>query len=186
MVKDGCEVCTEFLELLVLEGKAIQGLVPVDQQRSQQMLLRIPEIQEHLLAFEQAHPQNDIHTVQSLVYNFGIHQHIQHFHHPDDDWEEVPHEVLNSYEADGPATDDQIQLLVVVPDEHVSDDAADTCVICIEPYKTATVVRFPCGHMFHSICIMEWLKKNNKCPLGRCPIVSLQQLLDDKIKEAKM
>jgi hypothetical protein len=189
MVKDGCDTCAEFLELLVLEGKAIQGLLPVDHQRSQQMLLRIPEIQEHLAVFEQAqaqaHPHNDIHTVQSLVYNFGIHQQLPHFHHPDDDWEAVPDNVLNQYEEDGPATDDQLKLLVVVPDEHVSADPEDKCAICMEQYKTATMVKLPCGHLYHSICIMEWLKKNNKCPLGRCPIVSLQQLLDDKIKEVK-
>jgi len=187
MVKDGCDVCTEFLELLVLEGKAIQGLLAVDQQRSQLMLARIPVIREHLEAFQQAqaHLQNDIHTVQSLVYNFGIYQHIPHFHHPDDDWEEVPHEIVNQYELDGPATDEQIQLLVVVPDEHLSDDPEDKCVVCLEQYKKATVVKLPCGHLYHSICVMEWLKKNNKCPLGRCPIVSLQQLLDNKINEVK-
>ena len=183
MAINDCEICISFLELLVLEGKATEHIIPMDEQRSEQMLDQLPNIQQHLN--DTYHQENDIHTVQRLVYNFGIHMQIpelQH-HHPDDDWEEVPAELIQQYELDGAATDDQLKLIEVVPDEHVSEDPTDICVICMNQYKVSTVVKLPCGHLYHSICIMEWLKKSNKCPLGRCPIKTVGQLLNDKINK---
>jgi hypothetical protein len=41
----------------------------------------------------------------------------------------------------------------------------DSCVICLEPLKSATHKALPgCGHMFHTTCIDEWVKRDTTCP----------------------
>ena len=45
------------------------------------------------------------------------------------------------------------------------------CSICLEEISMgAKTILLPCGHMFHSNCILTWLKKNNTCPLCRFEI----------------
>ena len=45
------------------------------------------------------------------------------------------------------------------------------CSICLEEIAMgAQTILLPCGHMFHSNCILTWLKKNNTCPLCRFEI----------------
>jgi hypothetical protein len=43
------------------------------------------------------------------------------------------------------------------------------------------IIKLPCDqrHIFHSICIQEWLKKNNSCPLCKKPI-TMQDLKKQK------
>lgn len=43
------------------------------------------------------------------------------------------------------------------------------CAICEDKFRlTVNVIMFPvCGHMFHSACIKEWLKKKGTCPIDR-------------------
>ncbi|KAL2173143.1 uncharacterized protein P884DRAFT_273516 [Thermothelomyces heterothallicus CBS 202.75] len=42
-----------------------------------------------------------------------------------------------------------------------------TCVICLEPFQSSSKIRcLPCGHLFHSVCILMWfLKRHNTCPI---------------------
>ena len=45
------------------------------------------------------------------------------------------------------------------------------CCICLDEIalgEKSTLL--PCGHMFHSNCILTWLKKNNTCPMCRFEI----------------
>jgi hypothetical protein len=43
----------------------------------------------------------------------------------------------------------------------------DTCSICIENYQCKERVRaLPCGHIFHTDCIVPWLSERSSC----CPI----------------
>jgi hypothetical protein len=43
-----------------------------------------------------------------------------------------------------------------------------SCCICISDITTnQQTVLLPCGHMFHDSCVVEWLKKNNTCPVCR-------------------
>ena len=45
------------------------------------------------------------------------------------------------------------------------------CCICLDEIALGEkTVLLPCGHMFHSDCIITWLKKNNTCPMCRFEI----------------
>ena len=45
------------------------------------------------------------------------------------------------------------------------------CCICLsEIAKGQETVLLPCGHMFHWKCCLNWLKKNNTCPMCRFEI----------------
>jgi hypothetical protein len=40
------------------------------------------------------------------------------------------------------------------------------CVICLEDFKKGDkTIALPCIHLFHTICIRNWLKTKNSCPL---------------------
>jgi len=38
------------------------------------------------------------------------------------------------------------------------------CPLCLEPMKKNITIALPCGHIFHTKCIKEALRYNNKCP----------------------
>ena len=41
------------------------------------------------------------------------------------------------------------------------------CAICIEEFKGVDIIKafYKCEHIFHKKCLLDWLKKNNTCPL---------------------
>ena len=41
------------------------------------------------------------------------------------------------------------------------------CAICLEDFKGPDIIKafYKCEHIFHKKCLLDWLKKNNKCPL---------------------
>ncbi|KAL5552311.1 hypothetical protein UlMin_002487 [Ulmus minor] len=45
----------------------------------------------------------------------------------------------------------------------------NTCSICLSEYKAKEVLRTipDCGHYFHDVCIVKWLRLNAMCPLCR-------------------
>mmetsp|Transcript_16945 Transcript_16945/g.26999 ORF Transcript_16945/g.26999 Transcript_16945/m.26999 type:complete len:153 (-) Transcript_16945:750-1208(-) len=49
------------------------------------------------------------------------------------------------------------------------------CSICCEKFKLggdATLLD-PCKHFFHDLCILQWLKSNNTCPLCRKELMTV-------------
>ncbi|CAD5318588.1 unnamed protein product [Arabidopsis thaliana] len=45
------------------------------------------------------------------------------------------------------------------------------CAICLDRFKKGeTLVHLPCGHKFHSICLLPWLDTNVYCPYCRTDI----------------
>jgi hypothetical protein len=49
-----------------------------------------------------------------------------------------------------------------------AEDAADTCVICMEEMASgSTVTTLPCTHQFHDDCIRAWLVVNKRCPIDK-------------------
>ncbi|KAK4198910.1 hypothetical protein QBC40DRAFT_330218, partial [Triangularia verruculosa] len=49
------------------------------------------------------------------------------------------------------------------------------CVICLEPPQSSSTVRcLPCGHLFHSICILMWfLRHHSTCPICKSNYMSV-------------
>mmetsp|Transcript_43382 Transcript_43382/g.38622 ORF Transcript_43382/g.38622 Transcript_43382/m.38622 type:complete len:159 (-) Transcript_43382:71-547(-) len=46
---------------------------------------------------------------------------------------------------------------------------SESCSVCLKKFKLggdATMLD-PCKHFFHDLCIIQWLKSNNTCPLCR-------------------
>ena len=57
-----------------------------------------------------------------------------------------------------------------------------TCAICyneIVPNERLANVELVCTHTFHRICIAEWYKRNNKCPMCRNIMKEICNLLSD-------
>ena len=57
-------------------------------------------------------------------------------------------------------------------DDLEKQDSNDTCCICMDDFnadnKKELVVVLPCkAHYFHELCITEWMRKQNLCPVCR-------------------
>ena len=70
--------------------------------------------------------------------------------------------------------DIQVQIIVIlqgkctiqIGKQHVEDHA--NCSVCLSEYKEGESVRkLLCEHLYHSDCIVQWLKVNRTCPLCR-------------------
>lgn len=59
-------------------------------------------------------------------------------------------------------------------DNHPSLIIPQTCPICLETFKNGTEIsfskNFECVHVFHRLCIADWLLRNDDhlCPMCRC------------------
>ncbi|XP_074587582.1 uncharacterized protein LOC141843411 [Curcuma longa] len=54
-----------------------------------------------------------------------------------------------------------------------------TCPICLDDFEVMSqVLAMPCGHPFHKVCLMEWLKRSHSCPLCRFSLPAAEWLLD--------
>ena len=44
------------------------------------------------------------------------------------------------------------------------------CCICADQFEnddSINIAAVPCGHTFHEVCVMRWLKTSNSCPQCR-------------------
>lgn len=88
-----------------------------------------------------------------------------HRHHPRD---------VESGQVTGrlkPATLSMLKLYYVQIDES-SVSFSSGCVICLDDFQKgeSCCVVSSCKHVFHSGCFMQWLDKNQSCPLCRNPV----------------
>ncbi|KAF8671308.1 hypothetical protein HU200_050018 [Digitaria exilis] len=59
-----------------------------------------------------------------------------------------------------------------VPTVEVSEPG-EVCAICKEVLPMAAAARrLPCGHLYHSSCIVPWLELHNSCPVCRSRLPS--------------
>ncbi|KAH1045815.1 hypothetical protein J1N35_036599 [Gossypium stocksii] len=59
--------------------------------------------------------------------------------------------------------------VVQYKNEEGTESHCTECVICLEEFKDGDSCRVltKCNHLYHQLCIDEWLAKNSRCPLCR-------------------
>ncbi|KAK1438354.1 hypothetical protein QVD17_04162 [Tagetes erecta] len=68
-----------------------------------------------------------------------------------------------------PASDSSINALPIVKitQTHLLNDS-QSCAVCMEEFKVGgEAMELPCNHIFHSNCIVPWLRLHNSCPICR-------------------
>ena len=79
----------------------------------------------------------------------------------------------NDNRVDGPI---KKKLLEKLPESKIDDidkliDENKRCTICLEDFiKNDIVIYLPCFHIFHKLCIIEWINKHANCPLCKLNI----------------
>ncbi|KAK4352902.1 hypothetical protein RND71_028420 [Anisodus tanguticus] len=58
-----------------------------------------------------------------------------------------------------PISDDHFEMPTV--------SAVGYCAICMEEFQAVGAKQVPCGHLFHSSCLTNWLSLRKSCPLCR-------------------
>ena len=58
------------------------------------------------------------------------------------------------------------------------------CLICLDDHELGgRAVKMPCGHLFHKLCLVEWLGKQGSCPACRYEVESSNAMYELSRKE---
>jgi hypothetical protein len=66
----------------------------------------------------------------------------------------------------------KIYPLVISADKNTYE--SNECSICLE--KIINKLTLPCGHQFHSDCILDWFEKELSCPICRIKLRFIKSL----------
>jgi hypothetical protein len=66
-----------------------------------------------------------------------------------------------------------------VIDNNINYFNSNVCIICLDEFKNNTndLINLSCKHRFHTQCLKNWIKHNNKCPICREKI-SIRNILE--------
>lgn len=53
--------------------------------------------------------------------------------------------------------------------DHEMNEWNDICAICLNKMNKAKITR--CKHLYHSVCLRQWLKQSLYCPLCKCDLI---------------
>lgn len=85
-----------------------------------------------------------------------------------------------------PASAEAIRMLPVVNVRPASDGQVLSCPICTEEFEfNEPAKRLPCDHMFHSNCVVPWLKSHCTCPMCREELPTDDIAYEDEKKHQK-
>lgn len=74
-----------------------------------------------------------------------------------------------------PASERAISSLEEIDVEEVRSkgEEVEPCAVCTEAYESAeTVLKLPCQHVYHSECLLRWLRSHASCPTCRFEVES--------------
>merc|ERR1712126_542481 len=66
-----------------------------------------------------------------------------------------------------PILEKKIKLKMFKVEDHDDEDNIDECLICLELLKDDLGYLMKCGHVFHNLCIKDWINKDETCPKCR-------------------
>jgi E3 ubiquitin-protein ligase RNF115/126 len=70
------------------------------------------------------------------------------------------------------------QVVPIVFCKNVNAFSEKRCPICVKDFNKDHVV-LPCGHIFHSDCILSWFEKKMDCPICRIKVQWSHVLSDE-------
>ena len=73
----------------------------------------------------------------------------------------------------GPINNKLLYKLIIkkIDDINKLHEESKKCIICLEDFiNNDIVIYLPCFHVFHKICLMQWIKKHATCPLCKLNI----------------